>query len=242
MSGVTWIERYDSLKARFGARRAQGLVFADDEVNFIQENLNSLNLDLKLLVTMPEGPEKPHPSEIARREVLLSNMGMQLRNVKESNSLSTTNALHSHKSDRASSTESVSARVEKMHLFGRSDDIDGESRRQAHVKGYNPVATSEAGLSMRVMEMHHIQNDMVRDIGQGVDRLHEQALTLGDETQLHTRLLDDMEANVDFAIEELQYDAERTERLREQVHFTKLYIILIVEVIIVFFLLLYLFV
>ena len=150
MSGVTWIERYDSLKARFGARRAQGLVFADDEVNFIQENLNSLNLDLKLLVTMPEGPEKPHPSEIARREVLLSNMGMQLRNVKESNSLSTTNALHSHKSDRASSTESVSARVEKMHLFGRSDDIDGESRRQAHVKGYNPVATSEAGLSMRV--------------------------------------------------------------------------------------------
>ena len=95
---------------------------------------------------------------------------------------------------------------------------------------------------MRVMEMRQMQNGMVDDIGQGVDRLHQQALTLGDETQLHTRLLDDMESNVDFAIEELQQDAERTKRLREQVHFTKLYVILLVEVIIVFFLLLYLFV
>ena len=242
MSGTTWIERYDSLKARFTAKRARGLVFTDEEVVFTQENLNALQLDLKLLVTMPNGPDKPPQSEIARREVLLSNMGVQLRSVKEMTSVSTSNALHAHGNDeRAPSTESVSDRVAKMHLFGRSEEIGIGGSRPSHGKGYNPLSTSEAGLGMRVMEMRQMQNGMVDDIGQGVDRLHQQALTLGDETQLHTRLLDDMESNVDFAIEELQQDAERTKRLREQVHFTKLYVILLVEVIIVFFLLLYLF-
>ena len=109
MSGTTWIERYDSLKARFTAKRARGLVFTDEEVVFTQENLNALQLDLKLLVTMPNGPDKPPQSEIARREVLLSNMGVQLRSVKEMTSVSTSNALHAHGNDeRAPSTESVS--------------------------------------------------------------------------------------------------------------------------------------
>ena len=87
------------------------------------------------------------------------------------------------------------------------------------------------------MEMHNMQGGLLSDIDHGVTRLHDQALAMGDESQLHERLLDNMESNVDFAIIELKEQQERTEKLRESVAYTKLYIILVVEIIILVFLL-----
>ena len=60
---------------------------------------------------------------------------------------------------------------------------------------------------------------------------------MGDEAHLHERLLDNMETNVDFAIDELREQRERTDQLRETVGYTKLYIILVVEVVILLWLL-----
>ena len=38
---------------------------------------------------------------------------------------------------------------------------------------------------------------LVDEIGAGVDRLHERAVGIRDETKMHTHLLDDMDHDVD---------------------------------------------
>jgi hypothetical protein len=231
-----WMEKYSGLKARFQEKRAQGLVFNDDDVRFLRESLNSLKLDLQILSTSPEGPSKPPASEIARREVLLTNINSHLKKVVE----------EQHVSRNGSHLDMASQVAGQSRPFGVPSPW-GTPTRASHNGshdggdggggGYKPVATSDKGLSMRVMEMHSMQGGVLSDIDHGVTRLHDQAMAMGDEAQLHERLLDNMESNVDFAIDELKEQRERTEQLRESVAYTKLYIILVVEIIILVFLL-----
>lgn len=69
---------------------------------------------------------------------------------------------------------------------------------------YNPVTTSDRGLIQRQQDVMRLQDDMIAEIGVGVDRLHGQAVAIGEETKIHSRLLDDLDTNVDMATAALQ--------------------------------------
>ena len=49
---------------------------------------------------------------------------------------------------------------------------------------------------------------MISDIEVGVDRLHGQALAMGEETKSHVRLLDGLDSNVEVATAALQAEAQ----------------------------------
>ena len=232
---VEWMEKYSGVKAQFQDKRAQGLVFNQDEVRFFQESLNSLKLDLQILSTAPEGPSKPAASEIARREVLLTNINSHLKKVVEELYVNRNRTVHKNDEGTVASGHGPSSPFGVPSPWGTPTRTSNSGNGSNG--GYKPVATSDKGLSMRVMEMHNMQGGLLSDIDHGVTRLHDQALAMGDESQLHERLLDNMESNVDFAIDELKEQQERTEKLRESVAYTKLYIILVVEIIILVFLL-----
>ena len=64
---------------------------------------------------------------------------------------------------------------------------------------YNPVSTSDRGLIHKQEDIIKMQDDMILDIESGVDRLHEKAKVIGQEAKSHTRLLDDLDTNVEIA-------------------------------------------
>ena len=97
------MEKYSGMKAQFQDKRAQGLVFNQDEVRFFQESLNSLKLDLQILSTSPEGPSKPAASEIARREVLLTNINSHLKKVVEELYVSHNRTVHKNDEGKVAS-------------------------------------------------------------------------------------------------------------------------------------------
>jgi hypothetical protein len=68
---------------------------------------------------------------------------------------------------------------------------------------------TDKALSLKQKDVLKLQDDMLLDIESGVGRLHEKALQIGDEAKTHTRLLDDLDSNVDIATAALQVSAFR---------------------------------
>jgi hypothetical protein len=99
---------------------------------------------------------------------------------------------------------------------------------------YNPVATSDRALVQRQQEVIKLQDDMLLDVEKGVDRLHNQALQIGDEVKAHVRLLDDLDSNVDIATAALQAEARHAERIKDKAQVCWMYICVAVETIVLF--------
>lgn len=66
------------------------------------------------------------------------------------------------------------------------------------------MTTTDRGLIQRQRDVMKMQDDMILDIETGLDSLHGKALAIGEETKIHTRLLDDLDTNVDIATAALQ--------------------------------------
>ena len=82
------------------------------------------------------------------------------------------------------------------------------------------------------------QDNILNDIGYGVDRLHSMANDMHEEASIHERLLDNMESNIDVTAISLHAEAKRAAALKERVGNFRLYVCLIVEILILFLLLL----
>lgn len=78
-----------------------------------------------------------------------------------------------------------------------------------------------------------LQDDMILEIGDGVDRLHRQAVGIGDEAKLHVRLLDDLDSNVDNATSALQAESAHAERIKDQSRICYMYICIGIEVLLI---------
>lgn len=64
--------------------------------------------------------------------------------------------------------------------------------------------TTDRGLVQRQRDVMKLQDDMIMEIEQGVGTLHGKALAIGEETKIQSRLLDDLDSNVDIATAALQ--------------------------------------
>lgn len=67
-----------------------------------------------------------------------------------------------------------------------------------------------------------------------MNRLHGQALQIGDETKAQTRLLDDLDSNVDIATAALQAEAKHAQVIKDKAQVCWMYVCVAVEVIILF--------
>ena len=78
-----------------------------------------------------------------------------------------------------------------------------------------------------------MQDDMVVDLGRGVDRLHNQAVVIGDEAKQQTTLLTNIDSRVEVATEGLKEEASHAKLVASKAASCYLYICVAVEVIII---------
>jgi t-SNARE complex subunit (syntaxin) len=101
--------------------------------------------------------------------------------------------------------------------------------------GIAPLNISSAGSSGQAQSQAQImkqQDEMILEIGSGVDRLHHKAILIGDEAKTHTRLLDALDTNVESATDALQAETAHAAEIREKGKVCYMYICIVVEIIV----------
>ncbi|KAL4169537.1 hypothetical protein KRP22_010456 [Phytophthora ramorum] len=146
---------------------------------------------------------------------------------------------------RSSSTSVTQQEIERRErLLGQLAQDQKED-----LEMYNSRKTSRAAVSPGAADaparLLSMQNQIMKDqdqqldlIGQGVSNLHNYSLTVKDETDLHVRLLNEMDDDVSRVTDGLESESARAARVAKQSNNTKLYITILVLVVILIFLLL----
>lgn len=231
-----WLSEYSSLKQTLLTKRKAGLPISHDEVVYFNSTASSLDSKLKML-SAAQRSNGLVGSEIARRQVLVDNFKKLVTSLKGQSAPAAAVGPGTSSSSglpvRQVSTDSDV--VDDDQQYDGSMSFTGAGGRKS---GYSPISTSEQGLSMRLMEMAGLQDDMLNDIGTGVGRLHAQAQDMHSESLMHERLLDNMEGNIDLAVVSLAAEARRAAKVREKVFAFRLYVCLVLEVVILVMLLL----
>jgi hypothetical protein len=120
----------------------------------------------------------------------------------------------------------------------RNSQSGGNSNRNSDIT-MSPMMSSTSdsstltnkGLAQRHKETIQLQDEMIEDISRGVDVLHNQALEIGHETKIQTRLLDEMDTNVDKAALGLGEEAKHADNVRETSNACAMYICIALEVV-----------
>jgi hypothetical protein len=115
---------------------------------------------------------------------------------------------------------------------GNSNNGGGAYVSPSPKSEFNPINTTDRGLVQRQKEVMRLQDDMILEIESGLTTLHGKALAIGDETKMQTRLLDDLDTNVDIATAALQAEAKHAHEIKEKAQVCWMYICIAVEVII----------
>ena len=95
---------------------------------------------------------------------------------------------------------------------------------------------------LRRKELVALQDEMLRDVSTGIDRLGRVARTIGDETSLQTKLLDGIEVDVEKAGEALQEETRHAERVKEKAQIGRLWCLLLFQIVVVLFLVIIIFI
>jgi hypothetical protein len=94
---------------------------------------------------------------------------------------------------------------------------------------HNPLNTSTSGLAMRQQHIIQAQDAMLGEISVGVDKLHNQAQTIGEEAKTQSRLLESLEQETDTATTGLQVQTDHVNAIKEKSTACKLYVCIVVE-------------
>ena len=92
---------------------------------------------------------------------------------------------------------------------------------------------NDKALLQRQKEMIQLQDEMITEIGVGVEKLHHVAVAIGDEARIHTRLLDDLDETVEIATTALQAESKHAEAIKEKSKICYMYICIAVQVIVI---------
>lgn len=204
-----WTQQYESLKKKIQQKRINGEPFSSEEVQSINSIVEKL---ISQLSTMSKNPLQYEivASEVARRQILMDNMKKQTAII------------------RANVTSETSSGMAVPQ--GRGTTFMSTSKST-----YNPIASGDhkgKAVMQRQEQIMKLQDDMISDIEVGVDRLHGQALAMGDETKSHVRLLDDLDTNVEVATAALQAEAKHAADIKDKARVCWMYICIAVEVVI----------
>jgi hypothetical protein len=86
---------------------------------------------------------------------------------------------------------------------------------------------------IRQKEIMALQDEMLKDISLGIDRLTGQARTINDETQLQKKLLDGFENDVEKAATALKEETRHVERVKEKAQVGRLWCLLLIQIVVI---------
>ncbi|ETV70875.1 hypothetical protein H257_13649 [Aphanomyces astaci] len=148
------------------------------------------------------------PQELRRREDLLRDLETQTR------------SLLAAYNNRAQGTKGLVKIFSPINSCTIDDDADT----------WNRSSTLESGAQMlRVQNQIMLdQDDQLSLIGQGVSNLKQYSLSVKNETDLHVRLLDDINVDVDRATTGLEAEGDRAQILAKKSSNFRLYLAIVV--------------
>ena len=199
MSAAAWCVQYEEVKAAIAQRRREA-GGGEDGLAQLSIRVQQLGSKLKALGAAPV-EHNLVASELSRRTLLVDNLKQQVERLQVG--LLTGKGSVANASVVQSSTSSSS--------------FDTASAR------------SSASLGSTRLELIQQQDDLITDIGAGVDRLRASALLMNDEASLHARLLDDFDSDVSMATAALQAEATRASAIKDRTEMGRLYLCIAIE-------------
>ena len=112
--------------------------------------------------------------------------------------------------------------------------LSQQQQQHAPAKTLGGSLSSMLGLQNQILRD---QDQQLEGISQGVSNLHHYSLAVKDESELHVKLLQDMDSDVQSATLGLENEATRAERVARQNNHARLYLTILILFIILLFLL-----
>jgi len=211
---LEWSLAYEDAKCQYGrARRGEASCESRSQ---LQARVQQLVGKLKTLSSAPI-EHNIAPSELSRRQVLVDNLKRQCELLQGGVSTATgTSVVGSGGSDGDDKGGEVSSTSISVRSANGSEPTE-------------PLQTQSGGSLSKKQQVIQKQEELILDIGAGVDRLRANALLINDEVSLHTRLLDDFDSDVGLATAALQAEANRASQIKERTNLYRLYVILAIE-------------
>jgi hypothetical protein len=110
--------------------------------------------------------------------------------------------------------------INRAELARRRSLIEGLEKQLATLSGSSSssgaartAATASNGRLAQQRETMREHDRIVEDLGKGVSRLHQTSTMINDEANLHVRLLNDMDVDVERASAGLRQEAQHAERV-----------------------------
>lgn len=222
ISSREWSTQFEQLKRKVQSKRQQGQYLNTQEYKSISGGLSILESQLKTMTAAPMEYEMS-ASEVGRRQILLEALQRHLQ-------------LASPSSITGSSTipMSTSASTTNPMIPGLSITTGGVSSTN-----YQPLPSdspkqsfvSDRGLMQRQEQIIKLQDDMLEDIGKGVEGLKTKAQMIGEEAKIQVRLLDELDNNVENATNALYTETKHTEQVTRNKRMCYMYMCIAVEVV-----------
>lgn len=137
--------------------------------------------------------------------------------------------------------EEIERRENLLNQLARNqqEDLDMyNARKTSNAKETSGAADAPSRLLSMQNQIMKDQDQQLDLIGNGVSNLRNYSLTVKDETELHVRLLNEIDDDVARVTDGLESEGARAARVAKQSNNTKLYLIILVLVLLLIFLLL----
>lgn len=203
-----WAGEYDELRNSVRTFRSKGMTIGEKEYKNYMTNLSKIQRSFGEIRSSNSTSHAIPPSEMARREILLNNLSKEINEMMILNSKTRLDAF--------------------QRGGGGGAKTGGNTKSETSV--LNPVALSDRGLVQRQQQTIRDQDSVIQDIGSGVDRLHQQAMEMGRESQI-TDVLDKLEDNVDDTHDDMRQATKEANKVREETRTFGLYVCVAIELI-----------
>ena len=224
---------FESLRTSLNRKRSQGLIFTQEQHIHYASECTKLRHRLKQIVS--NNVEDIPGSELARREVLLTNLDSAIRDACVDKFLHhKTSSYPNTGSPSISISSSSSSSVSNMRPDASFNAAASATSTNVGNDVNNPMAMelSGSGLMMYNQAQINEQDRIIAEIGNGVQRMHQQAIDIGDEANVQNNLLSNLDESVEAGAEALREEAQHADTIRKKSKMCKLYICILVELVV----------
>jgi len=181
LNASSWIRDYETTKAGVLNKRTLGTLISPEELRQFQAMVLSLERGLQTMQASPMAYEITI-SEISRRQVITENLKKMLPLLTVSGS-----PLVAGRQAAAAAGGGGSAVTDHIPAAGAGGVSRASEGGRSSMGILNPLqninAVSDRGLAQRQEQVIKQQDAMIDDIERGVDRLHQRALEIGEESK-----------------------------------------------------------
>ena len=224
LTASQWANRYTNIKTAIMSKRSSGAAVSVAQVRMLAEALSLLDADLAIMSNESMQYEIAK-SELARRQVVLEGLRKQcsLINTKEIADV----PFLSSPSFGSPLQKSLNNSSVQMNPLRAQDKMS---------------STSDGGLIERQRDIIKQQDETLADILKGTDRLHTQALVIGQEARIHNNIINKLDQNVDEATDELQEGTSQARSVARKSNVCGMYMCIAAQILVIVVLVIILFI